>query len=92
MTAGRTNHTKFAAPARNIVEVSTGDFLGACVVSRHVYDPPITVLAGELLDISDPANPVVVQRSDPCPSCDGDEYDEAAGECAECGFVLPDEA
>jgi hypothetical protein len=24
--------------------------------------------------------------NDPCPSCDGDQYAEAAGECAECGF------
>lgn len=26
--------------------------------------------------------------NDPCPSCDGDQYDEAAGECSECGFEL----
>ena len=24
--------------------------------------------------------------NDPCPRCDGDEYDEASGECSECGY------
>lgn len=25
--------------------------------------------------------------ADPCPSCDGDEYDNASGECSECGHT-----
>lgn len=72
MTAGRTNHTMFAAApgmVRNRIDMRTTAVMNLTAVANGA--PFVT-------------------HNDPCPSCDGDAYDEAAGECAECGYVLPE--
>lgn len=90
MTAGRTNHTKFAAPPRDIVFDSPCGNWGTVLPAVEVPKKILSISTEDFMSAAAVLVDGLVRDNDPCPSCDGEHYDEAAGECHECGYVLPD--